>query len=121
MSTIYTDLCDGYGVTLDAYGPGVHDITCWGIRYDDVSGDYLGVWVTDSDDNKYSQNPPDSLRYYDAVENNGQWYLQNFYGSNAWYIGQVVSLSLAPIPEPATFALMAVSALGMFGVIRRRK
>lgn len=58
LSTIDLYLHDGYGVTLsvtDGVNIG-HAITVWGYEYDEY-GNYLGVWVTDSDDDKNSIDP----------------------------------------------------------------
>ena len=123
LSAIDDDLHDGYGVTLGVYkSGGGHAMTCWGYRYDDGTGDYLGVWMTDSDDSKNLEAPPDSLRYYDVSYSGGQWYLQNFYGtSGVWYIGEVQSLDRSPVPEPATLVLTAVGMLGMLGIVRLKR
>jgi len=83
----------GYGVTLLIYGPGAHAITCWGYNHNTSnSSDYLGVWITDSDDDKGSLSPPDRLRYYEVVQSAGSWYLQDYYGSDSWYIWGVEAL-----------------------------
>ena len=73
-------------------------------------------------DNKSSDTPPDSLRYYDMEQGgDDKWYFQNFYGtSDLWYIGEVQSLGRM-IPEPATLALMFSAVAGAAVVIRRRK
>lgn len=99
MSSIDEFMRAGSSVTLGVYGPGGHAITCWGFNYNpDDPTDYYGIWVTDSDDSKYSSDPQDRLRYYeveyDTLEN--AWYLQNFYGSNAWYVSEVQALGLTP-------------------------
>jgi len=106
MATIDEYLHDGYGVALGIYGPGGHAITCWGFNYNpDDPTDYYGIWVTDSDDYKYTTSPPDALRYYEVEINNGRWHLQNFYGSDSWYIGGIQALartSTEPAPEQPT-------------------
>jgi hypothetical protein len=103
----------GYGVALGLYGPGGHSVSCWGYTYDSDTGNYLGVWITDSDDDKSLTNPPDRLRYYSVTETSGKWYLQNFYGSNSWYIGEVQALAQCPVPEPAA---VIAAALGVFSL-----
>ena len=92
METIDSYLNSGYGVALGVRGPGGHAITVWGFDYDELTGDYLGVHVTDSDDDKGDPTPEDELRYYNVLESGGNWYLQNFYGSNSWYIDDVTAL-----------------------------
>ena len=105
MAAIDNYLRSGYGVTLGIYGPGGHAITCWGFDYNPSNpSQYYGVWVTDSDDDKNSDSPPDRLRYYQVAYSGGKWYLQNYYGSNSWYIGEVQALARntqAPPPDPA--------------------
>lgn len=99
LSSIASYLQQGYGVTLGIYGPGGHAITCWGYNYDPANPtNYLGLWITDSDDSKSLSNPPDVLHYYEVANVNGQWFLQDYYGSDAWYIGAVHALA----PKEAT-------------------
>ena len=87
----------GYGVAIGVYNdPYGHAITSWGVNYNpDDPSDYYGIWVTDSDDDKRSGDPPDRLRYYEVEEAAGQWYLQGFYGSDDWHIGAVQALENA--------------------------
>ncbi len=118
MSTIDSWLHDGYGMTLSIGGAMAHSITCWGFDYSDLDG-YLGVWVTDSDDDKGGAAPrPDSLRYYDVALSGGQWWLQDYYGASNSYITEVVALAAGPIiPEPTTMTLLG---LGLAGIVLRR-
>jgi len=89
----------GYGTTVGIYGPGGHAITIWGYDYDVETGEYLGLWITDSDDNKNVDDAPDLMRYYDVENVNNRWHLQSYYGSNSWYIGVVQGLeSFDPTP-----------------------
>jgi hypothetical protein len=104
----------GCGVGLALYGGGGHAVTCWGYNYDaDSPGDYYGIWITDSDDDRHLTNPPDRLRYYDVAYSatTGRWHIQNFYGSNNWYIGGVEGLAL--IPEPGSICVLVVGCVGL--------
>lgn len=117
MNAIKQYMHMGCGVGLAVYGGGAHAITCWGYNYDPASpSTYYGIWVSDSDDDKYYSSPPDRLRYYDVAFSNNKWYIQNFYGSNSWYIGGVEGLEL--IPEPATIITLVVGLAGL--ALRRR-
>jgi negative regulator of genetic competence, sporulation and motility len=96
MATISSYLHSGYAVGLGLSGPGGHAITCWG--YEFTAGDtanFKGVYVTDSDDNQ-SAPTSDYLKYYTVAQSNGRWYLQNYYGSNSWYISDVTGLDRRP-------------------------
>ncbi|MBN1910188.1 MAG: proprotein convertase P-domain-containing protein, partial [Pirellulales bacterium] len=106
MSAINEYLHAGYGTTIGIFGPGGHAITVWGYNYDPSNpSDYLGIWVTDSDDYKYMENAPDRLRYYEVEYIGSQWFLQDYYGSDEWYIGVVQALEQKepgdpPAPDP---------------------
>ena len=97
-------LHNGYGTSIGIFGPGGHAITVWGYNYNPSNPtDYYGLWVTDSDDSKSSTNPPDRLRYYEVENVSGAWYLQDYYGSDSWYIGAVEALAPSqgtPTPPP---------------------
>lgn len=125
MPAIDDYLHAGYGVTLGVYeaapGDGGHAITCWGYDYDQ-NNNYLGVWVTDSDDDKTDSTPEDELKYYSVSSVGNKWFLQNFYGQNDWYIGEVMALDQAPasaVPLPAAVWLLGSGLLGLVGVRRR--
>jgi Ca2+-binding RTX toxin-like protein len=58
---------------------------------------YYGIWITDSDDYKHLEDPPDMLRYYEVeLKDNVRWCLKDFYGSDGWWIGVVQALQGAP-------------------------
>ena len=106
----------GYSVTLGIRpvgGMGGHAITCWGYRYNPLGFSerhehpenyYMGVYVTDSDDDKHHAEaapPPNTLRYYNVTydDTNDRWVLD--YGSGSgWYVDAI--MALAP-PDPEDF------------------
>ncbi|MDY6851304.1 MAG: IdeS/Mac family cysteine endopeptidase, partial [Thermodesulfobacteriota bacterium] len=103
MSAIDDYLHAGYGVTLAIYGAFDHAITCWGYEYDAL-GNYLGVYVTDSDDDKIDPTPDDELKYYNVSYNTStnQWDLGG--SLSGCHIGEVMALDQAPtsaVPLPA--------------------
>jgi hypothetical protein len=107
LSTISSYLRSGYAVGLGLSGPGGHAVACWG--YEFTAGNtasYKGVYITDSDDNQ-SAPGSDYLRYYSVVQSNSRWYLQNYYGSNSWYISDVTGLDRRPSTVKATSAVAA--------------
>ena len=94
----------GYGVTLALGGPATHIVTCWGLNYDPDTGEYVGIWITDSDDSAGSEAPPDRLRYFETTYTGSNWYLQDYYGSDSWYIDRAYALmgnpdALTPAPD----------------------
>jgi len=98
MPSIDTHLRAGRGTSIGIYGQGGHALTVWGFTHNpDNPSDYNGIYVTDSDDHKYFTNAPDALRYYEVEYAGGRWYLQDYYGSDSWYIGNVHALE--PIPR----------------------
>ena len=114
-------LHDGYPATLAIRplgGMGGHAITCWGYKYDPSGYSerfthpenyYLGIYVTDSDDNKASTAsapPPNTLRYYNVTYNDDldRWVMQ--YGWSQWYIELIMALEP---PSQAVFGSRPVA------------
>jgi hypothetical protein len=105
MSTVASYLDAGYAVGLGLGGPGGHAVTCWGYAY--AAGDassFRGVYLTDSDDNSGA----DGLVYYAVVQSNGRWHLQDYHGSNDWYLMDVTGLD----QRPSATRVAAVAAQG---------
>lgn len=98
MNAVRDNLRAGNSTVLGIYtdAGGGHAITVWGYDFNAATGAYEGVWVTDSDDDKWDSTPEDELQYYDLDEDDGRWYLQNYGGSNDWYVGVVYGLELIP-------------------------
>jgi hypothetical protein len=115
-SKVASFLRAGYAVGLAVTGPGNHAISCWGysFEYPNIL-ECTGVWVTDSDDDKDSLDPPDQLRYYALRHADDRWYLEDFYGSDEWYISDAQGLA---IPEPTSIVTLV---LGAWGITRRRR
>ncbi len=105
----------GCGVGIVIRGGGGHVMTVWGVDVDREAGEYLGLFVTDSDDGKLSPDAPDQLRYYRLTRSGTRWYFQDFYGtSNVWYVSSIEALQ-APDPATALALLMGLPVL-----LRRR-
>ena len=102
-------MLNGHGTTLSLLeldGTGPHSITCWGYGYDPNYNatqywDYfLGLWITDSDDDKSynsSDPPPDSLKYVEVEYNwtYSRWQLNNYLNKDR-YISEVYGLEIKP-------------------------
>ncbi|MHB0979207.1 MAG: PKD domain-containing protein [Thermoleophilia bacterium] len=102
LEAIDTYLHNGWGAGIGIYDGG-HAITVWGFNYDpavDKTANphdyYLGIWVTDSDDDKGQTSPPDTLRYYEVDwDSTNNWYYMPNYGSG-WHIAEVNALEPFP-------------------------
>jgi len=97
LSAIDQFLHNGWGVALNLISPnGGHCLTCWGYEYNE-HGDYIGIYVTDSDD------PLNSMqRYYElsqsgwAVGYPGWWYFHYYRDQTQYLIADVHALERYP-------------------------
>ena len=116
----------GYGVSLGIFGSIGHAITCWGFNYDTALAPsdpnyYQGIWITDSDDGKYTANghtAPDVLHYYSVSWNSSY----NRYDFSAYYpgsyIGEVDGLErLITSPAPDSDARADFDANGVSDIL----
>lgn len=131
----------GYGTVLNIYGmEGQHGISLWGYEIDDVTSDLLGIYVSDSDDDKGSVAPPDDLEYYALLLGSDIpvpsfpnfhdcWFLQDYLddvNNDYWWIGAVQALAPPDsgppdaVPEPTTLVLVGAGLLGL-GACRRSR
>jgi len=103
MAWVDSYINNGWATGLSLSGPGDHAVTCWGFNSDSTGSTYYGVWITDSDDDKGGPAPrPDALHYYDVSYSNpdGVWRLQDYYGSDDWYITEVIGMEPVPTSAP---------------------
>ncbi len=108
MSSLDGFLHDGYGCTVNVLNNStkeVHELTAWGFDYD-ATGNYLGIYVTDSMDDESIPGAPDRLRYYQVEWSPADqtWHLKDYQGSDNWDIYEV-------------YGLKAKAALGTTGPI----
>ena len=78
--------------------------------------------MTDSDNSKGTDSPPDYLDYYGLIysDNAQKWYLQDFYGSNDWYIAEVHGLAQMPhAPIPSAVWLLGSGLIGLAGLKKK--
>lgn len=110
LSTIDSYLRSGYAVSLRVSTGAVnsgHFVTCWGYEFRaGNTGDYAGVYLTDSDDNT-GKPKKNFLKYYEVVQANGQWYLKKKGSGTLWTITDVYGLSRRPTGVIAASGLAA--------------
>lgn len=94
MSTIDQYLHSGYGVTVSVIGGGLsHVVTCWGFSHHrNDPTEYTGIWITDSDDGKWTSGQPDQLRWYPVQLRDNRWHLQGYWGADHVSIDNVAGL-----------------------------
>jgi len=113
LSTIDSYLRSGYAVSLRVSTGAVnsgHFVTCWGYEFRaGNTGDYAGVYLTDSDDNTGSPKK-DFLKYYEVVQTNGQWYLKKQGSGTLWTITDVYGLSERSVGGDAAGGLRAAES-----------
>ena len=106
MPELRAEIILGKAAGLTIYsiaGTGAHAVTVWGLNYDpDLEPDdpeyYLGIWITDSDNDKDNTTPDDVLTYYKLDYNyeENYWYMPSYGLYDGWYIGSFAAM--APFP-----------------------
>jgi len=120
LDTAANWLQNDYGVGLAVKATCYHAVTLWGIDTDETTGGYLGVWITDSDNNKGGPDPrPNTLDYYAVSFANNHWRLNGMCGNAE--ILEMDALKMNPIPEPTTMLLLGTGILGLVAFRRRFK
>jgi len=77
MAQIEQQLRAGSAVTDLTYGTtrgNGHYNAMWGFRKDTSTGQYVGIWITESDVDKNQPNPPKKLDYYALTQDGGGTY-----------------------------------------------
>ena len=114
LGDINTLLQDGWGVGIAVRGGMDHAVTVWGLQTD-ASGDFTGIWLTDSDNRKGGPDPrPNTLDYYGLTLSGSRWYLDNFYNTNnVNYIDEIQALRFVPVPGAVLLGMLGLGAAGL--------
>lgn len=135
LASVDQYLHDGSGTSLSLYSSSfAHSVTVWGVDYND-DNEYAGIWITDSDDDQIIHNG-NELRYYDVRLEQSAWFLQDYFGYNDVYIGNVLGLGLMPgwtgtlddpvggfpvaVPAPSAVLLGSIG-IGFIGWMRKKR
>ena len=102
-----------YGVGIAVKDGCYHAVTLWGIDTCETTGDYLGVWITDSDNNKGGPDPrPNTLDYYDVFYGaDDLWHLDGMCGDAA--IIEMDALAYVPVPGAVLLGLLGLGTAGL--------
>lgn len=103
------------GIYGGQYGTSAHAVSLWGYEADDITGELIGLWISDSDRSDIGNVLVDAY-WNDGLE---RWDLSGSYTN--WYIDDITVFTAPTIPEPlfSTFAL-GVAALLFLSWRRRR-
>lgn len=111
-------LQDDYGVGIAIRDGYYHAITLWGVVKDDADH-FIGIWVTDSDDDKGGPDPrPDRITYVPVYFANNLWYLDDYYGEDVAILEMDALKMRHAVPEPSTILLLGAGIFSL-GAFRR--
>ncbi len=112
-----------YALTCGIYAidGGAHAVTLWGYEIDDLTKDVVGIWICDSDNTDVVGNYLVDINWDTEEE---AWTLGNSemgdFDYTGWALGDI-SMLMASIPEPSTYALIFSMVAFVFAVYYRRK
>lgn len=121
MSDIENLFLNDYGVGVriiaDAEDGINHAVTAWGVEME--AGVFTGIYLTDSDDDKYGEDPrANELILYDVELLNGKWYLTD-YTNETCYLDVYQALKMKAVPLPSSVFFLIQGVLGVAFLSRR--